>query len=219
MSRQDAPRGPRRSSPSSRMDASAPARLAALLAPVVAGVGVDLEDVAVVPAGGRRLVRVVVDADSGIDLDRVADVSRAVSAALDAPDADTLLGGAPYVLEVSSPGTDRPLQQPRHWRRATGRLVAVRRHDGTEVHGRVQEAAEDAVTLDVPDAEPEVVLYRDVARAVVEVEFHRRDSASASDSDIDIDIDIDGEDDGDIDADSDGHGDGKDGEEEPWTST
>ncbi len=92
-----------------------------LLAPVVAAAGYDLEDVTVTAAGRRSLVRVIVDADEGVDLDGVADVSRAVSNALD--DGDAFAG--PFVLEVSSPGVDRPLTEPRHWRRARGRLVTV----------------------------------------------------------------------------------------------
>ena len=103
-----------------------------VLAPVVAATGYDLEDVTVTSAGRRSLVRVIVDADGGVDLDAVAEVSRVVSEALDG-DAD---GGAafagPYVLEVSSPGVDRPLTEPRHWRRAIGRLVQV---GGGRPHG------------------------------------------------------------------------------------
>ena len=77
-------------------------------------------------AGRRHVVRVIVDADGGINLDAVADVSRAVSAALDAAEeagGDILAGE--YQLEVSSPGVDRPLTLPRHWRRNVGRLVKV----------------------------------------------------------------------------------------------
>ena len=92
-----------------------------LIRPVVESDGVDLEDIEVIAAGKRRLVRLLVDRDGGLDLDTVAHVSHAASAALDArrwcaragP-----LGRAPYVLEVSSPGVDRPLTAPRHWRRA-----------------------------------------------------------------------------------------------------
>jgi ribosome maturation factor RimP len=98
-------------------------RLAAVLEPVVAAAGYDLEEVAVTPAGRRRLVRVVVDSDTGVSLDDVAAVSRAISATLD--EDDKLVGAAPYVLEVSSPGVDRPLTAPRHWRRNVGRLVGV----------------------------------------------------------------------------------------------
>jgi ribosome maturation factor RimP len=141
-----------------------------LLRPVVGQAGLDLEDVVVNRAGSRSLVRVVVDSDNGLDLDAVAEVSRAVSEVLD--DADDVLRGA-YVLEVTSPGVDRPLTAPRHWRRATSRKVKVTRTDGREVVGRVESATEQddgAATLRT-DGGPVEVRYADVKRAVVEVEF------------------------------------------------
>ena len=97
-------------------------RLHTLLEPLAADEGYDLEDVVVTPAGNRRLVRVLVDADGGITLDDVAALARTVSEALDSSD---VMGTSPYVLEVSSPGVDHPLTLPRHWRRAAGRLVTV----------------------------------------------------------------------------------------------
>jgi ribosome maturation factor RimP len=145
-------------------------QLTDLLAPVVAAEGLDLEDVVVNRAGSRSVVRVVVDADGGLDLDAVAEVSRAVSAVLD--EADDVLRGA-YVLEVTSPGVDRPLTAPRHWRRAKGRKVHVVRTDGRDVVGRLVEASDD----EAGDAALETasgvvrVAYSDVRRATVEVEF------------------------------------------------
>src|SRR5262250_1987602 len=99
-----------------------PADVARLLEPVITAAGMDLESVRVSPAGRRRLLRLVVDADGGVGLDEIAEVSREVSARLDASGA---MGDIPYTLEVSSPGVDRPLTEPRHWRRARGRLVSV----------------------------------------------------------------------------------------------
>src|SRR5215469_10062230 len=99
-----------------------PADLARLLEPVIVASGLDLEDVRVSQAGRRRLLRLVVDADGGVGLDQIAEVSREVSARLDA---SGVMGEVPYTLEVSSPGVDRPLTEPRHWRRAQGRLVSV----------------------------------------------------------------------------------------------
>src|SRR5215831_16327025 len=99
-----------------------PADVARLLEPVITAAGLDLEAVRVSPAGRRRLLRLVVDADGGVGLDRIADVSREVSARLDGSGA---MGEVPYTLEVSSPGVDRPLTERRHWRRAEGRLVSV----------------------------------------------------------------------------------------------
>jgi len=143
--------------------------LAQLLEPLVRAQGLDLEHVDITPAGRRRVVRVVVDADSGASLDAVAHVSQAVSAALDEAD---LLGGQSYTLEVTSPGVDRPLTLPRHWRRNAGRLVRVRRTDGRELTGRVISAGDDSAELDVAGTKTELA-YADVAKALVQVEFNR----------------------------------------------
>jgi ribosome maturation factor RimP len=145
-----------------------------LLDPVVSAAGYDLEDVTVTAAGRRSLIRVTVDADGGIDLDAVAEVSRLVSDALDA-DAETAgspraLAGA-YVLEVSSPGVDRPLTEPRHWRRATGRLVRVE-VAGRAVTGRVTAADDAGVTLDV-DGTAQEAGWADLGRGKVQIEFNR----------------------------------------------
>jgi ribosome maturation factor RimP len=156
------------------MTASA-ARLSELLGPVVAETGADLEDVSVSKAGKRSVVRVVVDRDGGVSLDDVADVSRGISDALDALDEqDPGALGPSYVLEVTSPGVDRPLTQPRHWRRNIGRLVKATLRDGTTATGRVTAADDDAVTLEV-DGTERVLAHADVTRGAVQVEFSRRD--------------------------------------------
>jgi len=146
-------------------------RLVELLGPVVADAGFDLEDVEVVPAGRRRVVRVVVDGDAGVGLDDVAEVSRTVSAALDSSD---VMGTGAYVLEVTSPGVDRPLTEERHWRRAAGRLVTARLRDGEEVVGRVVSADTAAVVLDVAGDERRYD-YAAVDRGKVQVEFRHDD--------------------------------------------
>jgi ribosome maturation factor RimP len=149
-------------------------RLLVLLGPVVSAAGYDLEDVTVTSAGRRSLVRVSVDADGGIDLDAVAEVSRVVSDAIDGTDADAPGGAAfagPYVLEVSSPGLDRPLTEQRHWRRATGRLVQVQM-PGQTVTGRVVDTSGSGVTLDVDGARRDVP-WAELGRGTVQVEFNR----------------------------------------------
>jgi ribosome maturation factor RimP len=149
-------------------------RLAEVLAPVVATTGADLENVDVSKAGKRSVVRVVVDRDGGVSMDDVADVSRVVSDALDELDeADPSALGPSYVLEVTSPGVDRPLTAPRHWRRNVGRLVAVAMREGPNVVGRVSAADDDAVTLDV-DGDERTVPLAVVVRGTVQVEFSRK---------------------------------------------
>ena len=148
-------------------------RVLALLEPVVRDAGFDLEDLTVAAAGRRSVVRVLVDKDGGITLDDVADVSRLLSEALDAADEqDPTLLGTSYVLEVSSPGVDRPLTQPRHWRRNVGRLVAVALTDGGRVTGRVVAADDDGVTLEVGGTS-RVLPWPAVASGAVQVEFNR----------------------------------------------
>lgn len=139
-------------------------RVRTALLPVVEAAGFDLEDVTVTAAGRRSIVRVVVDRDGGLDLDAVAEVSRIVS---DALDSSNVAGDAAYTLEVSSPGVDRPLTEPRHWRRATGRLV---RTTAAGVTGRVVDADDERVVLDVGGQRRELT-YAEAGRGTVEVEF------------------------------------------------
>lgn len=153
-------------------------RVLALLEPVVSAAGYDLEGLTVSAAGRRSVVRVLVDKDGGVTLDDVADVSRLVSDALDAADEqDPALLGASYVLEVSSPGVERPLTEPRHWRRNVGRLVAASLRDGSTAEGRLTAADDTGVTLD----DERVLPWGEVARGLVQVEFNRKDELDATD--------------------------------------
>jgi ribosome maturation factor RimP len=133
----------------------------------VTSVGFDLEEIDIRQAGRRKLVRVVVDADSGVGLDDIATVSRQVAAELD--EQDEVLGG-PYTLEVTSPGVDRPLTAARHWKRAHLRAVEITMRDGSVRSGRIGRADEDVVRVLIDSAVREV-RYADVDRAVVRVEF------------------------------------------------
>ncbi|MGI8870600.1 MAG: ribosome maturation factor RimP [Mycobacteriales bacterium] len=147
-----------------------------LIEPVVGKAGYDVEDVTVSTAGRRRLVRVVIDGDDGVSLDDIAEVSRLLSNALDT-EVDAMGQGA-YTLEVTSPGVDRLLELPRHWRRAVGRLVkvdlAADREDepSATVLARVRAADDTGVELEVDGAKRRAA-YADLHRARVQVEFSR----------------------------------------------
>jgi ribosome maturation factor RimP len=169
-----APAAPR---PGGRHDPD-PAKLEALLEPIVRAAGLDLEAVKIGSAGRRRLLRVVVDADGGVSLDDIALVSREASIRLDGTGA---MGEAPYTLEVSSPGVDRPLTQPRHWRRAVGRLVRVplagsgdpgAGESAAPVEGRVVAAGDNGIILEV-DGEQLEFGYAELGPGRVQVEFGR----------------------------------------------
>lgn len=141
--------------------------------PVVIARGLDLEDVQLSAVGRREVVTIVVDRDGGVDLDVIAEVSADISSALD--QAPTLFPGA-YVVEVTSPGVDRPLTEPRHWRRALGRLVTVERASQGSVTGRVNAVTSNAATLALPDGTDVDVEFDSVEHARVEVEFDRKDA-------------------------------------------
>lgn len=142
-------------------------RLADLLSGPVDALGLDLEAVDLSRAGKRSVLRVAVDKDGGVDMDDIAEATREVSRVLD--DAD-VMGERPYTLEVSSPGVDRPLTLPRHWRRNRGRLVKVTRAEGEPVTGRIRSSDEEAVVL-VVDGDEVRVPYDEVRKAKVQVEF------------------------------------------------
>lgn len=152
-------------------------RIAELLEPVLAKAGLDLEAVELTPAGKRRVLRVVVDSDKGVDLDLVGEISQDVNEALDVSD---VMGETPYVLEVTSPGVDRPLTMPRHWRRSRGRLVKVNLVEGGDLTGRVTESDDQGVTLDVK-GRSRTLAYDKIAKAKVQVEFRREADTDAAD--------------------------------------
>jgi ribosome maturation factor RimP len=139
--------------------------------PVVRALGMDLESVKVTSAGRRRLLRIVVDSDHGVNLDDAALASREISAKLDASD---VMGDMPYTLEVSSPGVDRPLTQPRHWQRAVGRLVRVPLSESPSdpVQGRVADADATEVVLEVDGARRRFA-YAALGAGMVQIEFDR----------------------------------------------
>jgi ribosome maturation factor RimP len=156
-------------------------QIAGVLTPILAQFGLELEALEIIPAGKRRVLRVVVDGDgpggTGPFLDDIAEASKAASAALDRAD---VTGNASYVLEVTSRGLSRPLKLPRHWRRNAGRLVAVRLSDGDTITGRIVSNSEDGVRLDV-DGETHEVRFADVDRALVQVELNRPRASRSED--------------------------------------
>jgi ribosome maturation factor RimP len=156
------------------------ARLREVIEPLARSAGYDLEDLSVVRMGRRHVVRVTVDRDGGVGLDAVAELSRDISHGLD--DAESAAGefiAGEYQLEVSSPGTDRPLTEPRHWRRNVGRLVTVRLGD-RPVTGRLVAADDTGATLAVDNVEA-THPYADLGRGRIEIEFNRLDDVDDDD--------------------------------------
>ena len=152
-------------------------RLADRLTDPIGALGLDLEAVDLTSAGKRRVLRVAIDKDGGVTMDDIAAATREVSRVLDETD---LMGQQAYTLEVSSPGVDRPLTLPRHWRRNVGRLVKVTftdadREPGSrrdEITGRITSSDDDAAVLDVDGAERRVE-YDAVKKARIQIEFKK----------------------------------------------
>ncbi|GAA3959705.1 ribosome maturation factor RimP [Gordonia caeni] len=147
-----------------------------LAAPIIGPLGYDVEEIAVRGPAGRRDVTITVDRDGGASLDELADVSRRLSDVLDEAD---LFGDEPYHLEVSTPGIDRPLTLPRHWRRARGRKVSLERAHGGGTQtalGRIGDSDDESVTLvnnDKGRMSTTTVPLAEITRAVLEVDFTR----------------------------------------------
>ncbi|MBF6354641.1 ribosome maturation factor RimP [Nocardia higoensis] len=159
-------------------------RVSQLVAGLVERRGFDLEGVEIVGAGGganaQTRLTVTVDSDGAADLDAVAELSSEISVVLD--DA-AVFGESPYLLEVTTPGVDRPLTEPRHWRRAQGRKVRITLRPGAEppdpggsarFEARVGALGEQTVALVLGSRHKPHRVHvplADIERAVVQVEF------------------------------------------------
>ncbi|MYX11649.1 ribosome maturation factor RimP [Streptomyces sp. SID8375] len=164
-------------------------RLRGLLEPLIAARDLDLEEIEVTPAGKRRVLRIVVDSDEGVQLDECAALSREASDVLDDSD---VMGGAPYTLEVTSPGADRPLTELRHYRRAVGRLIKAQLHEGGELVARITAVDESGLDLEVPGVKGRKptarrVSFDEIAKARVELEFNRKSDKRDAQHDEKID--------------------------------
>jgi len=136
-------------------------RVREIVEPLVASADLELYDLEL--AGG--VLQVLVDAPGGADIDAISRLARTVSRALD--EQDPIEGR--YALEVSTPGLERPLRTPQHFRSATGERVKVKTKPGVEgdrrVEGTITAADDDTVTIEAEGAEPHTVRYEDIERA------------------------------------------------------
>ncbi|MFY8231190.1 MAG: ribosome maturation factor RimP [Candidatus Nanopelagicus sp.] len=137
--------------------------ISAAITPALSDLGFYLEDITITSAGRRSMITVIVDGDTHLSLDQVTVATKAISEIVENIQS---LGQAPFTLEVTSPGLDRPLTKPRHWRKNIDRLVKIVLLDGKEIKGRVKDATEISATVD-----EQVVKFSDIKRATLEIEF------------------------------------------------
>ncbi len=145
--------------------------IAVAITPAIEAAGCYLEEVTLTPAGKRKIMTVIVDGDTNLSLDQVTAVSKEVSAIVEVLPA---LGDTPFTLEVTSPGVDRPLTNPRHWRKNHGRLINVTLHDEKSVKGRIGDSTEIDVEIDSVK-----IAYAEIKRALIEIEFKSLKSAES----------------------------------------
>lgn len=147
-----------------------------LISPAVTEAGFYLEEVQIASPGSHRTVTCVVDGPTPLNLDQVTVVSRIISELLDSAD---IMGDTPFTLEVTSPGVDRPLTEVRHWTKNLTRLIKTTLNDGSVITGRLTEFDEINATL-VENIKGRIknhtVAFADIKRAVVEIEFNRKDA-------------------------------------------
>ena len=146
-----------------------------LVTPAVSDLGFYLEDIHIATPGNHRIVTCIVDGDLSLNLDQVTSVSRVISELLDEA---AFMGETPFTLEVTSPGVDRPLTQPRHFAKNVDRLLKIVKLDGSEVTGRILSNTDQDVTLTVTvkkETVEQTVALAGIKRAVVEIEFNRKD--------------------------------------------
>ncbi|CAN2207941.1 ribosome maturation protein RimP [Candidatus Nanopelagicaceae bacterium] len=150
-------------------------QIAELITPALQQAGYFLEDVNLVTPGNHRIVTVIVDGESALNLDQVTVASKLVSELMDEA---SFMGETPFTLEVTSPGIDRPLTLPRHFAKNITRLLKVTKTDGIVVTGRITANTDSDVTLSVvekKETKEVVIALADIKRAVVEIEFNRKD--------------------------------------------
>ncbi len=147
-------------------------QLATLVDECVSALGFDLEAIELTPAGNKRVLRIALDRDGGVGIDHITEATRALSEELDASD---VMGSQPYTLEVTSRGVDRPLTEPRHWRRNAGRLVRLRLADDSSIDGRIGESDDEGVVIEGRTTSQRLA-YDQISTALVQTELNRKDA-------------------------------------------
>ena len=147
-----------------------PKQVIELLDGEFARAGYEIEDVVIDTAARPPRITIVADGDQPLDLDSIAALSQSASEVLDRIDTP------PYVLEVTSPGVDRPLTTEKHYRRARGRKVELTLSDGSQLTGRLGEIRGGTVRLVVREGAKANFSIRElpvegITKAVVQVEF------------------------------------------------
>ena len=138
---------------------------------VVSPLGYELVGVEYIPQGKNSILRVFIDSEAGVVLEDCEQVSRQLSSVLDVE--DPIKGQ--YLLEISSPGLDRPLFKLADYQRFSGQSIKLRLHDMQDVRrkmkGRIERVVDDEITLSLDDGEQITVRFDDIDKANLIPEF------------------------------------------------
>ena len=137
--------------------------ISAAIRPIIEATGNYLEELTITSAGKVKILTVIVDSDAHLNLDQVTAVTKEISLVIEELPA---LGDTAFTLEVTSPGLDRPLTKPRHWRKNPDRLVKITMTSGQVIEGRIGAATETSVLVD-----ENTVSFEDIKRAVLDIEY------------------------------------------------
>ena len=141
------------------------ADIAQVISPIIESNGNYLEEVKVANLGKKKLITVIIDSDTHLNLDQVTAVTRSIS---DAIENLASLGTTPFTLEVTSPGIDRPLTLPRHWRKNIGKLAKIDLGEGKSIESRILSVTEDSVILESGE-----VKFAQIKKATLVIEFKK----------------------------------------------
>ncbi|CAB4732767.1 MAG: hypothetical protein F2696_02180 [Actinobacteria bacterium] len=137
--------------------------ISAAIRPIIEASGNYLEELTITSAGKVKILTVIVDSDTHLNLDQITAVTKEISEVVEGL---SEIGDGAFTLEVTSPGIDRPLTKPRHWRKNLDRLVKINMVSGKEIQGRIGEATETTVLIG-----DQKISFEDIKRAVLEIEF------------------------------------------------
>jgi ribosome maturation factor RimP len=146
-------------------------RIREIIEPIINSIGVSVDNVEFNKMGGKGLLRVFIEKEGGVTLDDCEQVSREIEAALDVEDPIPYS----YVLEVSSPGLDRPLKDLKDFKKhmgKTARVITVEPIDRqTFFIGKIVDVGDDEITLLIPKDVKIIVPYKIISKARLEVEL------------------------------------------------
>ena len=142
-----------------------------IIEPVINALGIELDHIDLNRMGRKALLRVFIEKEDGVSIDDCALVSREIKAVLDVEDPIPYS----YILEVSSPGLDRPLKNVEDFKKYSGRTIRVVTHGPIEKQtfflGKLIEAGDAEIVVLLPNSRKVSIAYENISRARLEVEI------------------------------------------------